>query len=173
MKTKRACLANIIIILTSGIALISINPQKCWSTVNVPALQIIGTTSSFKNELGSDVIIHALVKDEDGTPVESALVTAYIEPMTIVLTDEGGGHYANVLDTGNLEVTGAVYAITINGKKNGYMSGQTEIKLEVKQQKTIGIPFALTVFVFMILMPILTLATLSRKRKERGFSEYS
>ncbi len=95
-----------------------------------PIIQATAELSSDTLTQGETVTISAVVKDDAGSPIEGATVSARIDDKIVSLSDLGVGNYEGILETTDLPV--GTYSIIITVEKAGYESTQTSHILTVE-----------------------------------------
>lgn len=102
-------------------------------------IQILGHLSSSIIKTADKLTISALVKDDDGNPLEGATVTATIGDLEILflLQDHGNGNYQGTINASI--VNEGTYKIVITAQKEGYKPDQTSLILTVTSSTLGGI----------------------------------
>jgi len=98
-----------------------------WSP---PPILVTSYLSSEVVTQGDSITLSVEVKDDAGTPVEGATVTATLGPRTVTLSDTGGGSYQGTIDTTN--VGKGTSEIIIEVEATGYETAQISRQLLVE-----------------------------------------
>lgn len=125
--------------LAAGTYVISVAAQKvgCEAaqdsqilTVKVVPLQVTIQLSTDSVTQGDVMTITALLKDDEGRPVEGAAIISTIGDKTVNLSDLGNGNYQAVVDTSDLPE--GTYTVLVEAQKTGYIPAQMSENLAVE-----------------------------------------
>jgi hypothetical protein len=67
--------------------------------------------------------------DEDGNPVEDAVIHATVGGTAVLLTDQGNGNYVGSFDTSTLN-TGS-YTVAVTAQQDGYTASLQNLSLTI------------------------------------------
>jgi len=129
-------------------------------TLQAPALQVAMQLTPETVTQGDTVTISAMVKDDDGNPMDGAAVTASISGKTINLSDQRNGSYKGTVDTAGLKE--GTYDVVVSAQKVGYRLSQASQTLTVKA----AVPWMLYGGITTVIVMVIVAAVLYKVKRE-------
>ncbi len=101
-----------------------------WTVAETMLLQVTGSLSKTQPIIEETVTITTALEDETGSPITGATVKATVSSIVLDMSDQGNGNYQATLNTANLGE--GTFSITITAEKEGYISGQDTLSLQIQ-----------------------------------------